>query len=64
MWEVIMMRNRVAGGRRPVWSPAAALVVFAGAVTGTAQATPAGPVDLGTLPGDDNSTVLAVNDAG
>ncbi|WP_410657261.1 HAF repeat-containing protein [Amycolatopsis sp. lyj-112] len=58
------MRNRVAVGRRPVWSLMAALVVFAGSMTGTAQATTAGPVDLGTLPGDDSSTVLAVNEAG
>jgi probable HAF family extracellular repeat protein len=59
-----MTRNRVAGGRRPAWSLVAAVAVFSGALTGTAQASPAGPVDLGTLPGDDNSTVLAVNDAG
>ncbi|RSN26147.1 HAF repeat-containing protein [Amycolatopsis sp. WAC 01416] len=42
----------------------AAVVVITGAVTGTARATPVGPVDLGTLPGDDESTVLAVNEAG
>ncbi|WP_410614360.1 HAF repeat-containing protein [Amycolatopsis sp. lyj-109] len=42
----------------------AALVVFSGALTGTAEAAPAGPVDLGTLPGDDDSMVLAVNEAG
>ncbi len=59
-----MMGNRVAGGRRPLWSLTAALVVFTCAMAGTAQATQAGPVDLGTLPGDDASTVLAVNDAG
>lgn len=55
-----MMRN----SRRPVWSLGAAIVLFSGALTGTAQAAPIGPVDLGTLPGDDNSMVLAVNDAG
>ncbi|WP_409496238.1 HAF repeat-containing protein [Amycolatopsis sp. cmx-11-12] len=59
-----MMRNRMAGHRRSTWSLMAALVVFAGAMTGTAQATTLGPVDLGTLPGDDDSTVLAVNEAG
>lgn len=59
-----MMRNVVVGGRRPVWLLVAAVVVFSGALTGTAQASPAGPVDLGTLPGDDDSMVLAVNDAG
>ncbi|WP_418189787.1 HAF repeat-containing protein [Amycolatopsis orientalis] len=59
-----MMRNRVGGSRRQAWSLAVAFVVFTGALTGTAQATPVGPVDLGTLPGDDNSTVLAVNEAG
>ncbi|MFJ8917413.1 HAF repeat-containing protein [Amycolatopsis sp. NPDC102389] len=42
----------------------AALAVVTGAVTGTARATTTGPVDLGTLPGDDESTVLAVNEAG
>ncbi|MBE8516295.1 HAF repeat-containing protein [Amycolatopsis sp. H6(2020)] len=42
----------------------AAVVVFSGALTGTAQAAPGGPVDLGTLPGDDDSMVLAVNEAG
>ncbi|WIX84671.1 HAF repeat-containing protein [Amycolatopsis sp. DG1A-15b] len=42
----------------------AAVVAFSAALTGTAQASPAGPVDLGTLPGDDISSVLAVNDAG
>ncbi|MBB5849952.1 HAF repeat-containing protein [Amycolatopsis umgeniensis] len=59
-----MLRNRVAGVRRPALSLTAALVVLACAVTGTAQATQTGPVDLGTLPGDDASTVLAVNEAG
>ncbi|MGV9361016.1 HAF repeat-containing protein [Amycolatopsis sp. NPDC003731] len=42
----------------------AAVVVFSGALAGTAQAAPGGPVDLGTLPGDDDSIVLAVNEAG
>jgi probable HAF family extracellular repeat protein len=41
-----------------------AMVVFSGALTGTAEAAPGGPVDLGTLPGDDDSMVLAVNEAG
>ncbi|MEU5260978.1 HAF repeat-containing protein [Amycolatopsis sp. NPDC021455] len=50
--------------RRSAWSLGAALVVLSGALAGTAQATPAGPVDLGTLPGDDSSSVLAVNEAG
>ncbi|MFC3455207.1 HAF repeat-containing protein [Amycolatopsis speibonae] len=58
------MRNRVPAGRRRMVSLVAAAVVATGAVTGTAQATPAGPVDLGTLPGDDESTVLAVNQSG
>lgn len=57
--------SRLGGGvRRSVWSLGAALVVSAGALTGTAQATPVGPVDLGTLPGDEDSSVFAVNDAG
>jgi probable HAF family extracellular repeat protein len=42
----------------------AAVVALSGVSAGTAQASPAGPVDLGTLPGDDASTVLAVNEAG
>lgn len=58
------MRNRAPMARRRVISLVAALVVVTGAGTGTAQATPVGPVDLGTLPGDDESTVLAVNEAG
>ncbi|MGY6652281.1 HAF repeat-containing protein [Amycolatopsis sp. TRM77291] len=58
------MRNRVPVARRRVFSLVAALVVVTGAATGTAQAMPVGPVDLGTLPGDDESTVLAVNEAG
>ncbi|RSN54312.1 HAF repeat-containing protein [Amycolatopsis sp. WAC 04182] len=58
------MRNRVPVARRRIFSLVAALAVATGAVTGTAQATPVGPVDLGTLPGDDESTVLAVNEAG
>ncbi|WP_322789255.1 HAF repeat-containing protein [Amycolatopsis azurea] len=59
-----MMGNRVPAGRRRALSLAAAVVVFTGLMTGTARATPVGPVDLGTLPGDDESTVLAVNEAG
>jgi probable HAF family extracellular repeat protein len=55
-----MLRNC----RRSMWSLVASVAVFSGALTGTAQATPSGPVDLGTLPGDDSSMVLAVNDAG
>ncbi|MFK0251557.1 HAF repeat-containing protein [Amycolatopsis azurea] len=58
------MGNRVPAGRRRALSLAAAVVVATGLMTGTALATPAGPVDLGTLPGDDESTVLAVNEAG
>ncbi|OXM41318.1 HAF repeat-containing protein, partial [Amycolatopsis alba DSM 44262] len=58
------MRNRVSTGRRRALSLAAAVVVATGVMTGTARATPIGPVDLGTLPGDDESTVLAVNEAG
>ncbi|MFC9252441.1 HAF repeat-containing protein [Amycolatopsis thailandensis] len=59
-----MSRNRVQGRRRPVLSLTAALVVSAGALTGTARADTAGPVMLERLPGDDSSLVLAVNDAG
>nr|WP_191258909.1 HAF repeat-containing protein [Amycolatopsis oliviviridis] len=58
------MRNRVPSGRRRALSVAVAAVVVTGLMTGTARATPVGPVDLGTLPGDDESTVLAVNEAG
>ncbi|GAB3710741.1 hypothetical protein GCM10027598_16390 [Amycolatopsis oliviviridis] len=42
----------------------AALVVSTGALTGTAQADTVGPVALAPLPGDDDSSVTAVNDAG
>ncbi|MGW4135045.1 hypothetical protein [Amycolatopsis japonica] len=59
-----MKRNSVPVARRRMFTLVAALAVVTGAVTGTARATTTGPVDLGTLPGDDESTVLAVNEAG
>ncbi|WP_143254575.1 HAF repeat-containing protein [Amycolatopsis azurea] len=59
-----MLRNRVHGRRRPALSLLAALVMSTGTVTGTAQADTVGPVALDPLPGDDYSSVSAVNDAG
>ncbi len=59
-----MMTNCATIVRRPAWVLAAVLVTFSGSPAGTAQAAVTGPVDLGTLPGDDSSTVLAVNEAG
>ncbi|UKD57971.1 HAF repeat-containing protein [Amycolatopsis sp. FU40] len=58
-----MTRNS-ATGRRRACSLAAALLVFAGATTGTARADPLAPTDLAPLPGDDQSLALAVNEAG
>ena len=59
-----MMRRNRATGRRRASVLAAALLVLASVTAGTAHASPAAPVDLVPLPGDEETLALAVNEAG